>query len=295
MLVAASVAGGIAAVVALLTAVLWWTLDRRTRRLVVAPLLALGFAGSAVELVLLLVDGAAATDAWPAVALVRLLLLVGLALLPDPLHGPGDRRTAQRAHGVAGPAAVAVALTAGLAATSVLGAPRATGALQTGPVAFALLSGATLLAAALAAVLVRAAARRGDGSAIAAALALVAGLAVPTALALVPDQVPPHQQTQLSVGALTLDLTVAPARAGTNEFHLYAFGTDRQPAPVHDVIVEVEGHPDTRHELLPVSVDHHLSYVLELPARPPVTLRVTLVDEDDQARSVTWGLEAPAS
>lgn len=296
LLIAASAAGGVAAVAATLTAAVAWPRGRAapaSRALVL--LLAVGFTASLVELGLLVADGAAVTDRWPAIVLIRMLLLVALSALSGPTHGGTDAALpARSARGVA-VATGRVLLTVGLVLTAVFGAPTATGTLPTFPLALAAAAAVVALVATLTMTVVRLTARRGERAMLLAVAMLLVALAVPAAVALAPDRVPPHQQTQLAVGALTLDLTVAPARAGTNEFHLYAFDADRRPAPVSEVTVAVDGYPDTGHELFPVSPDHHLSYVLELPDHAPWTLQVELVDEDGREHTATWALEASGS
>jgi hypothetical protein len=317
LLVAAGALGAVAAVATVLVVAAWWTGRRgpaptssaltRGRR-PTAWLLTVGAATSTLELGLLLLDGAPLTGRWPVVVLVRLLLLAGLAVLPASLApGPAPSAGADardpsghdgdppgfRAASDGTVRLVAGALSVGLLITAVLGAPTATGALPAGAMGLATAAAAVTVLGAVAAVVFRVTAPLGRTAVLAAPLALLVLVAAPVGVAITPDRVPPHQQAQLEAHGLTLDLTVAPVRPGTNEFHLYAFGVDGRPAPVRDVTVEVVGHPEGRHELFPVSDDHHLSYVLDLPEAPRWALEVGLVGPDGAHRALRWPIEPP--
>lgn len=293
LLVAAGALGAVAAVATVLVVAAWWTgLGRATPAIPAAAggrspkawLLAVAFATSTLELVLLLLDGAPPTGRWPAVVLVRLLLLAGLAVLPAPGTPAAPGGTVRLLAG---------ALSGGLLSSSALGAPTATGALPAGGAGLTTAAAAVALLAAVAVVVLRITAPLGQTAALAAPLALLAVVAAPAALAVAPDRIPPHQQAQLQSDGLTLDVTVAPVQAGTNEFHLYAFGSDGRPVPVRAVTVEVVGHPDGRHELFPVSADHHLSYVLDLPDAPTWTIEVGFVGPDGARHELRWPIEPP--
>jgi hypothetical protein len=303
LLVAAGAAGAVAAVATILTVSAWWMAPRaasgrRTSRW----LLEVAFAASTLELAFLLLDGASLRGRWPAVVLVRLLVLVGLAVLPETRRRPSldggevstDRSPAAGA-GTTDPGArlLAITLSATLLTTSALGAPTATGALPAGARGMAAATGLVLLLLAATTGVLRLSASRGPAVALAGPLGLLVLVATPVAITVAPDRVPPHQQAQLAVDELTLDVTVAPVRAGTNELHVYAFGPDGRPSPVREVTVEVLGAPTGRHQLFEVSPDHHLSYVLELPASGAWDLRIELRDPDGVPRVVTWSLEAP--
>ncbi|MFP4311172.1 MAG: hypothetical protein ACLFS9_04215, partial [Nitriliruptoraceae bacterium] len=134
---------------------------------------------------------------------------------------------------------------------------------------------------------------RGHTVGLVAPLALLVAVAVPLAVVTLPDRVPPHQQDQLTVGSLTLDVTVAPLTPGTNEFHVYAFGPDGLPAPLEEVHVEVVGEPTSQHQLFPVSPDHHLSYVLELPDADRWELEVSLVPPEGDPERFVWPIAPP--
>lgn len=292
LLLGASGAGMTAAVATVLAVAAWWaatsvttsarsepTPATATRRRSVRWLLVIAVAASVTEVGLLLLDGATLTGRWIAVALVRLLLLVALLLL-------GDRTQAGASRWLGG------SLSAVLLATAVLGAPTATGALPAGAAGMVI---ATVAAAVLlvAGRWVAAASARADAVGLLAPLALLVAVALPLAIVTLPDRVPPHQQDQLAVGSLTLDVTVAPLTPGTNEFHVYAFGPDGLPAPLEEVHVEVVGEPTTRHQLFPVSPDHHLSYVLELPDADRWELEVSLLPPGSDPERFRWAIAPP--
>jgi hypothetical protein len=294
LLIAAGAVGVVAAVATAVAVPTWWTAPRTgSGRRPAAWLLELAFAATTIELVLLLLDGAGLTDRWPAVSVVRLALLLGLAVLPRPQRpvvAPPDPPGSDR---VARAPLLAAGLSLALLATSVLGAPSATGALGTGPRALALAAALVLVLVATTIGVVRLGAARGGVAAGVGPLVLLLVVAVPAAVGLAPDRLPPYRQVQLAVEGVALDLTVAPASPGTNEFHLYAFGPDGRPTTVREVSVEVVGTPTSRHQLFEVSPDHHLSYVLELPPTPPWVLRVRLAGPDGAAREADWTLAPP--
>ncbi|MFU8840550.1 MAG: hypothetical protein ACNA8R_07480 [Nitriliruptoraceae bacterium] len=294
LLVAAGAVGAVAAVATVLAVTAWWTATRTASgHRPTTWLLAVAFATSTLELVLLLLDGAGPIDRWPALVLVRLVLLLGLAVLPRPARETSAGATEPPDAGPVGTRLLALGLSVALVAGSVLGAPTATGALPAGPGGLLTAATGVLLLTAVSVAVARGTAARGGRLALAGPLVLLLVVATPVAVLVAPDRLPPHQQVQLGVDGVALDLTVAPARPGTNELHLYALGPDGRPATVRDVTVEVVGAPASRHPLFRVSPDHHLSYVLDLPPSPPWTLRITLVGPDDVSREADWDL-APA-
>lgn len=291
-LMAAGAVGGVAAVATVVATVVWWTgawrpgprrpgsSDRgrpaATDGVLVVAWLALST--SMLEAGLLLVDGADPAGRWLLAVLARVLLLLALLVL----------RRAEDARPLPGALRGVLALL--LLVTAGLGAPTTASAGQlTWPAAF-------VVAIAALVVLVLAVADRRPGMPLALLTVLVtAALAVPAAVWTAPDRVPPHHQERVVVDGLTLDLTVAPVRPGTNEAHLYAFDRDGQPAPVADVhlaVAEVDG---STHRMFEVSPDHHLSYVLELPPSPPWTVAFTLVGDDGRPREVTLHLSGDGS
>lgn len=292
LLVAASVAGIFAAVATVLAVAAWWAVPRTSPgRRSSRWLLEVAFATSTLELTLLLLDGASLTGRWTVVAVVRLLLLAGMGLLATPADdGHADEAAASNAAATRG---VGVALSVALLATSVLGAPTATGALPAGPSGLAIATGLALALVVATLAMLRWAAPRGTTVVLAGPLVLLLVVAAPAALATAPDRIPPHQQAQLTVDGLTLDVTVAPVQPGTNELHVYAFGSDGRPAQLAEVIVEVVGEPDSRHQLFPVSPDHHLSYVLELPTGTAWEIQLALVDTNGRALEVRWPVATP--
>lgn len=291
-LVAAGAVGGVAAVATVVAAVVWWTGSPRSGpRRVGAPrpggvdeagptatdgvpvIAGLALSASLLEAGLLLADGAEPAGRWLLAVLARVLLLLALLVLrragdapplPGSLHG---------------------ALVLLLLVTAGLGAPTTASAGQLAwPAAF-------VVVIAVVAGLVLAVAERRPGIPLPLlTVLLTAVLAVPAAVWTAPAPVPPHHQERVVVDGLTLDLTVAPVRPGTNEAHLYAFDRDGRPAPVREVhlgVAEVDG---STHRMFEVSPDHHLSYALELPPTPPWTLAFSLVGDDGRPREATLHL-----
>ncbi len=301
-LVAAGAVGGVAAVATVVAAVVWWTDTWRpgprwpgprwpgprwpgpgwpgnsdqarpaaTDGVLVVAGLAL--AASLLEAGLLLVDGAEPAGRWLLAVLARVLLLLALLFLrrteaAPPL--PGALR---------GVLALLLLVTAGL------GAPTTASA---GQLAW---PAALVVATAVLVRLVLTVAERRAGAPLALLTVLMtAALAVPAAVWTAPDPVPPHHQERVVVDGLTLDLTLAPVRPGTNEAHLYAFDRDGRPTPVTDVHLAVDEVDGSTHRMFEVSPDHHLSYVLELPPSPPWTVAFTLVGDDGRHREATLHL-----
>lgn len=96
-------------------------------------------------------------------------------------------------------------------------------------------------------------------------LLLVTVLAAATAWALLPTGPPPYRLERVVADDVTLDVTVAPVAAGTNEIHVYAFDDAGDEVALDEVHVGVVDHPGSEHTMLRVGPNHHLSYVLELP------------------------------
>jgi hypothetical protein len=294
LLIAAASIGALAAVATVVAVAAWWSAPPApSGRRLATWLLEAAFATSSLELGLLLLDGARPTDRWPAVVLVRLVLLLGLAVLPRPDRPTSAGTAATPDAAPAGTWVLAGGLSVALLAGSVLGAPTATGALPPGPGGLLAATTAALLLAAVGVTVVRRTASHGGLVALAGPLVLLLVVATPVAFLVAPDRLPPYQQVQLGVDGVALDLTVAPVQPGTNEFHLYAVGPDGRPAAVSDVTVEVMGTPASRHQLFTVSPDHHLSYVLDLPPDPPWVLRIVFTGPDDVPREADWDLAPP--
>jgi hypothetical protein len=243
------------------------------RRRVIAPVWVVAVAATLTEGVLLLLGGSL-TDRRPTAALARLLLLVvglvGAGALP---------RWADRL------------LTVLVLLTVTLGAPSAGGIGGLAATAAVLLVGVGLAAAALWAAAGRTLRARRDGRSTVVALGLVALLAVPAGVAAWPDPSPPTLRTQQVVAEIVFDLTVAPAAPGRNELHLYARDRAGQPVDLTDVRATVAGRP--AQELYPVTLDHWLSYVLDLPPGDRWRLTVTAVTTDGDERAVVLDLVAP--
>jgi hypothetical protein len=243
---------------------------RAERRRVVAPVWVVAVAATLTEVVLLLLGGSL-TDRRPTAAVARLLLLVvglvGAGALP---------RWAER-------------LLIGLVLLTVpLGVPSVGGV---GGLAAAV--AVTLVGVGLAAAGLSAGARRTQraGRSRVLALGLVALLAVPTAVVAWPDPPPPTLRAQQVVAETVFDLTVAPAAPGRNELHLYARDRAGQPVDLTDVRAAVADRP--AQELFPVTLDHWLSYVLDLPPGDRWRLTVTAVTTDGDERAVVLDLVAP--
>lgn len=231
-------------------------------------------AASVVELGVLVVDGAAATDRRPLVAVARLLVLAAALTLH---RLPPDDPVVARARGPLGIAAWA---------TVALGAPALGSALHVS-VAFGVASVAMLVAGLLLMLLTRRVA------APAAAALTCLFLAVPAAFILAPDRVPPYHEERIVIDDVVLDVTVAPVQPGRNELHLYAWDGSGIPLAVATTSMELTGHLETREELFVVSPNHHLSYALMLPQADSWQLRLTVqVAEDGPAVTATLDLEA---
>lgn len=294
LLVAAGAVGGVAAVATAVAAVVWWSGGTRraagedaapsrvpatSRRDGVTVSLGLALTISVVEAALLVADGAGPGDRWLAVVATRVVVLAALLV--------ADRD--ERRHRRPGlPGIVRGGLTLVLVTTAAMGAPATA---LSGRVwwATAVLTGLAVVVGLVWTVTVRA----GRVSPPVAAVLLTVLLGGPVAVWTAPDAVPPHHQERVAIDDMVLDVTVAPVRAGTNEAHLYAFDSQGRPAPVTDVRLAVAGVPGSGHAMFEVSPDHHLSYVLELPADPPWTVSFTLEDADGRAREVSLQLDRP--
>jgi hypothetical protein len=297
-LLAAGAVGGVAAVATVVAAVVVWSGWRRSARgdaahaaspAATGLLLTLALVTSLLEAGLLLADGADPTGRWVLAVLARVLLLGALLVLhgagtepraPDVPHDPSGAAP----HGGLGGLPGGV-LTVLLLVTAALGAPTTAAAGQLAPPATLVVA-----TAGLAWVVLHVAEGQQRVARSLLLGILTAVVAVPTAVWTTPDPVPPHHQERLVVDGLTLDVTVAPARPGTNEAHLYAADAAGQPAPVRDVHLAVVGMAASRHPMFEVSPDHHLSYVLELPPTPPWTVTVTLVGGDGQQHEASLHL-----
>ena len=237
---------------------------------------AVALLATTVELTLLTIDGAGVGDRRPLVAVARLLATVGI--VAGQRLGDADP--------LAGPVRWAVALTG--VVTVPLGAPTLGGV---GALGIALT--VTVAAIALAWLGLELCARARPGLAPALSLLVVAALGVPTGLALAPEQVPPYHQQRLAVDDVELDVTVAPVTPGTNELHLYAWDVAGGEVAIDRATVEVVGHEDSRHQLLAISPNHHLSYALELPPGERWELALDCLTADGRELSATLSLEAP--
>lgn len=293
-LVAAGATGGLAAIATVVAVVTWWHdgagrpgpgmsrsgRDGGASRVDgVALSLAVAFATSVMEAGLLVADGAGPDDRW-LVAVAARLLVLGAVLA---VH-----RDSVRYRRPVLPSTVRAGLALVLLVTAALGAP-----------AMALSGRLWWTAAALVGLLglvglgwrVLVTANRLTPATAAVALTVLIG--APVAAWSAPDAVPPHHQERVVVDGVILDLTFAPVQAGTNEAHVYAFDPQGRPVPVTDVHLAVAGVPGSEHPMFEVSPDHHLSYVLELPADPPWTVSVTLRGSDQRHREVTLQLDRP--
>ncbi len=291
-LVAAGAVGGVAAVATVVTTVVWWTGAWRPGPRQPGPrqpdggdrmrpgatdgvlvVAGLALAASLLEAGLLLVDGADPAGRWLLAVLARVLLLVALLVLHRAVDAPPL------------PSALRGVLALLLLVTAGLGAPTTASAGRLAWPAVFVVATAVLVGGLLAV-----AERRPGVPLPLLTVLLTAALAVPAAVWTAPDPVPPHHQERVVVEGLTLDLTVAPVRPGTNEAHLYAFGRDGRPAAVSDVHLAVAEVTGSTHQMFEVSPDHHLSYVLELPPTPPWTVAFTLVGDAGRPREATLHL-----
>jgi hypothetical protein len=252
-----------AAVVVLVAAVLLGA----ERRSVIAPAWWIAVAATLTELVVLLLDGAV-TERRPTAALARLLLLaVGLVA----------------AGGL--PRWTELVVTVLLLLTVPLGAPLA-GDLD----GVAVAAGLALLELGLALAVLWVVTRRAQpGTGI--ALGLVTVLALPAAALAWPAAPPLVHRAQVVADGTVVDVTVAPVAPGRNELHLYARDAAGQPVGLTDVRAEVAGLPSQ--ELFPVTPDHWLSYVLDLPPGDRWRLTLTGATTDGEERSIVLDLVAP--
>lgn len=320
LLVAAGAVGGAAAGAVLVMAAAWVATRRRRTRaedrgVHVAAVVAL--LGTVGEVVLLLVDGARPGERWLTVALARLLLLVVF------MERSGSPRTrdvlvlplvitavlgAPLASGASGPvtvltaaslALVGVAIVVGMAGPA--GRTRGPGRAGRAGGPTRGLPGTTATGsdppqadheprAEMTTAAAPPAGDRGRRSLVVAGTSLAVVAAVLGTLS-TPDPLPPHHQQRLVVDGMTFDITVAPARPGPNEAHLYAFDPAGRPAPVDEVSVMVQGAPATAHELFEVSPDHHLTYALELPDTAGWRLVFQASGEDGRPRRLHLDVE----
>jgi hypothetical protein len=226
---------------------------------------AIALAASLAELGLLLLDGGL-TDRRPTASMARVLLLAIVAVTAE------LPRWAQL-------------LLAGLLALTVpLGAPQA-GDLG-GLVGAVLLTSVGVLSG----VTVTWVARRRDRWSAVLVPGLVAVLAIPAAVVTWPSSVPVHRAQQQVAGTV-LDVTVAPVETGRNELHLYARDTAGRPVELRDVHAEVGNLPPQ--ELFPVTADHWLSYVLELPPGERWRLTLAGVTADGGELAIVLDLGGP--
>jgi hypothetical protein len=237
-------------------------LDRR----VAVPAWSLATAATLAELVLLVADGAL-IDRRPTAALARLLLL---AVAPVATAGPSRRA----ARWLAGPILLTVPL----------GAPVA------GDLAGVAWAGAVALVTVGLALGVLWVVSRRTRPSSALALGLVAVLAVPIGILAWPEP-PPIHRAQTVVDGTVFDITVAPVAPGRNELHLYARDAAGQPVELTDVRAEVAGLPEQ--ELFPVTADHWLSYVLDLPPGDRWRLTLSGVTTDAEDRVIVLDLVVP--
>ena len=201
----------------------------------------------------------------PGALLARLLLIAVLALVAA--QASTDRPALPSV-----PLAWLRAVTAALTAATI--PPATAGVASASDLA---LVGAVVLVLAVVGALGLAWARRRSAprSGLAMVLVIVAVAVVPLVTLAQPDPPPPFHAERLAVDGVSLDITIAPVRPGRNEFHLYAW--DANEAEVDLSAAEVllgRGTPPTRFELLRVSPNHHLSYVLELPEPGPWELTI---------------------
>lgn len=93
------------------------------------------------------------------------------------------------------------------------------------------------------------------------------------------DQVTQPFTGTRTVDELTMLLEVEPARAGSNEMHLYATDPDGRPAPIDAFEVKAgrSGVPERRLSTEQVSPDHAVVYGASLPSPGAWTVRITTV------------------
>ncbi len=228
---------------------------------------------TALEVLWLLVDGGGFGDRRTVAAMARLLLLVAGAVIEQ----RGTRRQ------------LAVIAAMGLV-TVALGSPAAGT-----PAALA-----TALTLSLIGVLVVVGigrllgARREVGRSF--ALVLVAALAVPGVLLMVPEPPPTHIE-RIVVDEVALDLTVSPLEPGPNEVHVYAWQLTGDEVELVSATAQVVGAAGSatgaQRTLFEVTGNHRLSYELELPPGESWVVAVTAVTTDGHPRTATLELEAP--
>lgn len=123
-------------------------------------------------------------------------------------------------------------------------------------------------------------------------LALTTGIGM--GMSLVPPRAPSPILEHLTIDGTTVDLILSPGDVGRNEFHLYAWEADLQPAELADLVVTVEaGGERTVQPVLAVTPNHYLSYELDLPDPGPWTLELRAVRGDGSDLSVRLALEQP--
>jgi len=305
-LIAAGAVGGVAAAAVLVSVALWWAAGRRRRAGALRAVRATGavaLLATVAEGALLLTDGATLGDRWATLVLARaLMLLVFLerntsSLLRDLLAVPLLLTAlfgAPLASGAAAPGTALAVAAVALAGTMLLvGVPRSS---SQGSEAAVRTNAHTATPTPArtrppdddgidSAALPVDDAPVGRRTMLASLVALAATAAVLGPLS-APDPVPPHHQERQIADGLTFDLTIAPARPGPNEAHLYAFDATGQPTAVTEVSIAVVGDPTSDHELFEVSPDHHLSYALELPDAPPWQVVFRASGQDGKEREL---------
>lgn len=263
---------------------------------VLSTVLLVAVAATLLELVLAVAPGglgaAALTGRLPATLMARVLLLVALALVLRAEHVDGSQPSRSLRF-------VAVGLSVLAAGTVALAAPGlagASGLLWRGVVVAGL--GAIVISASW--VLHRLITARATVLASASAMLLV--VAVGLGVAGWPEPAPPYHAERIEADGVLLDLTLAPVQPGRNEFHLYAWDDALREVDLLEVTVSVAAAMDGGSggaggssgsepsqgtaladparqdmELLRVSPNHHLSYLLDLPDAPAwaITIHAT--------------------
>lgn len=229
--------------------------DPRPHQVTARTAWATALVGAVVQVAMLLAGGATLTDRRFSAA-VATLLVAAVLLTRGATTAPvtGER----------------VLLGGAVLVATAAGAPTAGDPLQLLLVAAAI--GAAVLLTALLLRTVRTPTARAPAL---TAVALVLVLGTPAGWLQARPSLPTYQHERVVLGDVVLDITVAPVAPGRNELHLYTWHPDGTELAVHDVEVVVDGEPLSRHPLLEVTPNHHLSYVLELPPGSGWTLGLT--------------------